>query len=234
MQESMIVLALIGANLLMTIQGFNQPYFLDKYLFQTGPILHRKEWIRLLSSGFLHADWMHFAFNMITFYSFGPLIEAVFGVYGLLVIYFGSLLGGNALALFIHRHNDYYRALGASGAVSGIVFASILVDPTMPLYLFFIPIGIPAWVIGITYMAYSINGMRSRNDNIGHEAHMGGALVGLGLGIALFPALLFSEPLLVGILVIPSVLFLFLLIRDPDFIHTGKINWHKIFGRKNW
>lgn len=229
----MIVLALIGANLLMTVQGFNQPAFLEKYLFQTGPILRRREWIRLLSSGFLHADWMHFAFNMITFYSFGPLIEMVFGMYGLLVIYFGSLLGGNVLALFIHRDNDYYRALGASGAVSGIVFASILVDPDMPLYLFFIPFGIPAWLIGIGYMAYSINGMRSRTDNIGHEAHMGGALVGLGLGIALIPALLTKEPLIVALLVVPSLLFLILMIRDPDFVHTGKINWHKIFNRRN-
>lgn len=232
MQESMIVLVLIGANLLITAQGFNQPAFLEKYLFQIGPILRRKEWIRLLSSGFLHGDWMHFAFNMITFYSFGPLIESVFGLYGLLVIYFGSLLGGNALALFIHRHNDYYRALGASGAVSGIVFASILVDPGMPLYLFFIPIGIPAWVIGIAYMAYSINGMRTRTDNIGHEAHMGGALVGLGLGIALIPQLLLKEPLIVGLLVIPSILFLWIMIKDPDFVYNGKINWHKIFKRR--
>jgi membrane associated rhomboid family serine protease len=170
---------------------------------------------------------------MITFYSFGPLIESVFGMYGLLVIYFGSLLGGNALALFIHRHNDYYRALGASGAVSGIVFASILVDPSMPLYLFFIPIGIPAWIIGIAYMAYSINGMRTRTDNIGHEAHMGGALVGLGLGIALIPQLLLKEPLILGILVIPTILFLFFMIKDPDFVNSGKINWHKIFNRRN-
>jgi membrane associated rhomboid family serine protease len=121
--------------------------------------------------------------------------------------------------------------LGASGAVSGIVFAAILVDPEMNLYLMFIPIGIPAWLFGIAYIFYSIYGIRSQAGNIGHEAHLGGAIVGLLIGIALYPFFAISQPLLVGAMLVPSLFFLWILIRDPSFVITGKINWRKLFGR---
>jgi membrane associated rhomboid family serine protease len=232
MEESYAIIGIILANLAVSYQGFTDYSFKEKYLFHVGAILDGKQWIRLISSGFLHADWAHFAFNMITFYSFGGLIEQVFGLSGLLIIYFGSLIGGNALSLFVNKNHYNYRALGASGAVSGIVFASILVDPTMKLYLFFIPIGIPAWIFGIAYILYSIYGMRAQNDNIGHEAHMGGAIVGILLGIALLPQLFFQSPLLVAALLVPSVFFLIVLIRNPEFLITGKIDWHKIFNKK--
>jgi membrane associated rhomboid family serine protease len=230
--ESLIVIVIILANAVMSYKGFEDFLFREKFLFNVGEILHRKkEYIRLLSSGFLHADWMHLIFNMLTFYFFGPLIETVFGIYGLLVIYFGSLLGGNILALFIHRHHYDYRALGASGAVSGIVFAAILVDPRMHLYLMFIPIGIPAWIFGTAYVFYSIYGIRSQAGNIGHEAHLGGAIVGLLLGIALNPLLALAQPILVGAMLVPSLFFMLILIRDPNFMITGRINWRRVFGR---
>lgn len=229
MQESLAVLAIIALNLLLSYTGFSNYQFREKYLLHIGPLLGNKEYIRLLSSGFLHADWTHFAFNMITFYSFGGLVEQVYGLSGLFIIYFGSLLGGNILAAFVNRKKYNYRALGASGAVSGIVFASILFDPSMKLYIFFIPIGIPAWIFGIAYIAYSIYGMKAANDNIGHEAHLGGAIIGLLLGIAVQPAFAVSSPLLVLALLIPSILFLTLLIRNPEFLETGRIDWHKIF-----
>jgi membrane associated rhomboid family serine protease len=232
MGESYAIIGIILANLAISYQGFNDYSFKEKFLFHVGAILEGKQWIRLISSGFLHADWTHFAFNMITFYSFGGLIESVFGLSGFFIIYFGSLIGGNALSLFVHKNHYDYRALGASGAVSGIVFASILVDPTMKLYLFFVPIGIPAWLFGIAYILYSIYGMRAQNDNIGHEAHMGGAIVGLLLGIALIPQLFTNSPLLVVALLIPSLLFLLILVRNPAFLITGKIDWHKIFNKK--
>ena len=231
MGDSYAIIGIILANLAISYQGFDDYNFKEKYLFHVGSILEGKQWVRLISSGFLHADWTHFAFNMITFYSFGGLIESVFGLSGLLIIYFGSLIGGNALSLFVNKNKSYYRALGASGAVSGIVFASILVDPTMKLYLFFIPIGIPAWLFGIAYILYSIYGMRAQNDNIGHEAHMGGAIVGLLLGIALIPQLFTNSPLLVAALLIPSLIFLIILVRNPEFLITGKIDWHKIFNK---
>ena len=175
----MSTIALVLFNVLISLRGFNDRVFFERYLFQVGSILNAKEYIRMLSSGFLHGGMAHLAFNIIALWSFGGLVEDFLGTVPFLILYFLSLIGGNLTSLFLHREEMYYRAVGASGAVSGVVFASILLYPQGSVYVFLIPFAIPSWLFGIVYLLVSIYGMRAQKDNIGHEAHFGGALSGL-------------------------------------------------------
>jgi membrane associated rhomboid family serine protease len=204
-----IVLIIIIANVIVSLKGFDDINFFDKYKFQIGPIVN-KEWVRMLTSGFLHVDFYHLLFNMLTLYFFADGVIAEFGIVNFLIMYFLSLLGGSALSYYYHQRDFFYSAVGASGAVSGILFASILLYPFDSLYFMFIPIPIPAIVVGIGYLLYSVFGMKNQWGNIGHAAHLGGAATGLILSIVMEPSLLFTHTLYVVILAIPLLmLFVF-------------------------
>lgn len=208
---------IIVANVLFSYSGFTNTELFRKYKFQVGDIIYHKEFVRLISSGFLHGDWMHLIFNMYSFYVFNSILEPYIGSMTMLIIYFGSLIGGNLLSLFIQRNNNYYSAIGASGAVSGIIFSAIVLYPGIEIYLMFIPIGIPSWLFGILYVLYSMYGMKSANDNIGHEAHLGGAISGMLIAGMLFPEALLNNLQTVAMITVPMVVFLVLLITKPDF-----------------
>ena len=184
-------------------------FFFENYKFSVGGI-RRGEQVRMISSGFLHKDEKHLFFNMLTLYFFAGNVIAAFGQMQFLLIYFASLLAGNLLAYYFNKNNYHYSAVGASGAVTGILYSAILLRPEMSLYLIFIPAPIPAYVVGIGYLLYSIYGMKSRNDNIGHDAHFGGAIGGFVLTLLLAPGLLESHPLMVGLLAIPIVILYFM------------------------
>lgn len=209
------ILLIIGANLVFSYQGFNKADLFHKYKFNIGSI-KAGEKIRMFSSGFLHADWTHLLFNMYSFYMFAPIVLNYLGAIPMLVIYFGSLLLGNLLSYYFHQKEDFYSAIGASGAVSGIIYASILLYPEMSLYFFFIPIPIPGYIFGIGYLIYSIYGMKDRSSNIGHDAHFGGAMGGYLITLALQPSLLQTNLLMVVLLAIPIVI-LFLLVKSGKF-----------------
>lgn len=179
MSLDFVTVAIVLFNVLLSLRGFNDRLFFEKYLFQTGSILNGKEYIRMISSGFLHAGWAHLAFNMIALWSFGGLVEDFLGSISFLILYFIALIAGNLTSLYMHRGELFYRAVGASGAVSGVVFASILLYPQGSVYVFLIPFAIPSWLFGFIYLMISIYGMRTQRDNIGHEAHFGGAIAGL-------------------------------------------------------
>jgi membrane associated rhomboid family serine protease len=204
------LIALILANVLFSYKGFNDYSFFRKYEFHIGSI-RSGEQIRMLTSGFLHADMGHLLFNMITFYFFAPVVSAYLGNVLFLAIYFGSLLFGSLLTLILHKNDYNYRAVGASGAVTGILYSAILLQPDMMLGIFFI-IPMPAYVFGILYLLYSIYGMKAKNDNIGHTAHFGGAIGGYLITLLVYPDLFFLHPLMVSLLTIPIVL-LFILIK---------------------
>ena len=138
------------------------------------------------------------------------------GSVNFLIIYLGSLVLGNLLSFYFHKDEYHYSAVGASGAVSGILYSAILLQPDMSLYMFFIPIPIPAYIFGIGYLLYSIYGMRSRRDNIGHDAHFGGAIGGYVITLCMIPTLLTTNTLMVVLLAIP-IIVLFILNK------TGKI-----------
>ena len=201
------VLILIIANVLVSMKGFNDYSFLDKYKFQVGKVLSGEK-IRTLTSGFLHVDWLHLGFNMYALYLFGDIVAKILGIPGFLVIYFGSLLSGSLYSLKYHKNEPYYSAVGASGAVSGIVYASILLYPAMELYLFFIPIPIPGYIFGVGYLLYSIYGMKKQLGNVGHSAHLGGAIGGFAITLLLNPSLFETNKILVIALGIPIILLL--------------------------
>ncbi len=204
-------LAIIAANVLISLKGFKDFSFFEKYKFNiTG--IRRGEQIRMISSGFLHLDFSHLLFNMLTLYFFADVVIHSLGYIKFLLIYFASLLVGNLLSYFFHKDEPHYSAIGASGAVMGILYSAILFYPDMGLYLFFIPIPIPAWVFGILYLLYSIYGMKKQLGNIGHDAHFGGAIAGYVLTLLFAPFLLSTQLWIVVLLAIPLIL-LFVLIK---------------------
>jgi membrane associated rhomboid family serine protease len=150
-------------------------------------VLRYGRWYQLITSGFLHADLGHLFMNMFTLYFFGPYMERVLGAQGFVILYFGSMLAGSLLTLATRYRDPNYRAIGASGAISGVLFGFILLRPLAPIYIFFIPIPIPAILFAFGYLAVSLFGMRARWGRIGHEAHLGGAIGGLILTLAMFP-----------------------------------------------
>ncbi len=222
MQKEIVTLALIAANILISYKGFRDPAFFDRNLFEVGRVLHRREYGRLFMSGFLHVDWTHLLFNMFSLYSFSMIMERILGPVSILIIYFASLIGGDLLALFIHRNHPGYRAVGASGAVSGVIFAAIAIVPDIHVSLFLIPVGIPGWLFGICYVIYSMYGIRTSLGNIGHEAHLGGALVGLATAVILVPAVLRLNTLPVVLIGVAGTAFLLLIVFKPDVLRRGR------------
>ena len=221
----LLTLGIIIANGLFSYKGFSDRLFFEDNLFQVNKILQDKEYKRLITSGFLHADWTHLIFNMVSFYSFSDMLESHLGPVKFLIIYFGSLLGGDMLALIIHQKHPYYRAVGASGAVCGIIFAAIALFPDIHIGFIFIPLkdGIPGWIFGIGYALYTIYGIKSNMGNIGHEAHLGGALVGLALAVAIEPEALERNLQPIILTAAPSLIFIIILIIKPEIL----------LGRKN-
>jgi len=196
---------IIAANVLISLKGFNDFTFFEKYKFNIAGI-RRGEQVRMFTSGFLHVDFSHLLFNMLTLFFFADVVINRIGTGKFVLIYILSLLVGNMLSFFFHKEEYHYSAVGASGAVTGILYSAILFNPDMGLYLFFIPIAIPAWIFGILYLLYSIYGMKSRLGNIGHDAHFGGAIAGYILSIAFVPSLLTTSLWIVALLAVPIVL----------------------------
>jgi membrane associated rhomboid family serine protease len=209
MRIDFITIVIIIANVVMSLKGFNDFAFFEKYKFNVGAV-RRGEQFRLFSSGFLHIDNAHLFFNMFSLYFFADIVINDLGIFSFLIIYIGSLLLGNLLSLYFHKDEYHYSAVGASGAVMGIIYSAILLQPGMSLYMFFIPIPIPAYLFGIGYLLYSIYGMKNRVGNIGHDAHFGGAIGGYVITLILASWLFEENLLMIGLLAIPIVLLFIL------------------------
>lgn len=202
---STILIVIIAVTILFSFKGFNDLAFFRKFEFHIGSI-RAGEQIRLITSGFLHGDMGHLFFNMFTLYMFAPVVINYFGSASFFLIYMASLVFGSILTLLMHKNEYSYRAIGASGAVVGILYSAILIDPTMNLYLFFIPIPIPAYLFGIGYLLYSIYGMKAKNDNIGHTAHFGGAIGGYLITLLNEPTMIVDNTFMVVLLAIPIII----------------------------
>ena len=201
----LVTIIIIAANVIISFKGFNDYSFFDKYKFNVGGV-QRGEKLRMLSCGFLHADTQHLLFNMLSLYFFADVVIALLSPIQFLLVYFGSLLVGSLLSLYFHKSEYHYSAVGASGAVSGIIYSAILLQPGMSLYMFFIPIPIPAYIFGIGYLLYSIYGMKNKVGNIGHDAHFGGAVGGYLITLLLSPWLFETNLLMIVLLAIPIVI----------------------------
>ena len=209
MNIHLATIAIIAANVLVSLRGFNEGSFFERYKFNIAAIRSGQR-ERMLTSGFLHVDIAHLFLNMFTLYFFADVVIQWFGPTKFIVVYFISLLAGSLLALFFHKNEPYYSAVGASGAVTGILYSAILLQPSMDLYIMFIPIPIPAYILGIAYMLYSIYGMKNRVGNIGHTAHFGGAVGGYFVTLLFKPDLIMTETLMVLLLAIPIVILFIL------------------------
>ncbi|MHC0443169.1 MULTISPECIES: rhomboid family intramembrane serine protease [unclassified Flavobacterium] len=199
-----ILIGIIVANVLFSYKGFNDYAFFRKYEFHVGSI-RSGEQIRMLSSGFLHVDFMHLAFNMFTLWCFAPVVSNLLSDFSFVLIYFGSLIFGNLLTMLFHKNDYSYRAVGASGAVTGVLYSAILLQPDMTLGIYGI-IPIPAYLFGILYLLYSIYGMKAKNDNIGHTAHFGGAIGGYLITLIKDPSLIVDHTLMTILLAIPIII----------------------------
>jgi membrane associated rhomboid family serine protease len=219
MQSSGIIsLFIIVANFFASYQGFKNHLFYDKYSFKVDNILLYKDYKRIVTAGFLHVNWMHLIFNMLAFYFFSSGLESAIGGINFLIIYFAGLVGGNLLTLLLHKDDGGYSSVGASGAIAGVIFTTIALTPGMKIGLLFLPISIPAWLFGLLYILYSIYGIRSKKDNIGHDAHLGGALVGMAVGLIMYPAAIASNYVTILIISLPAMAFIILIINQPSLL----------------
>ncbi len=169
---------LMGSIVLVSLYGFNNAAFTQKFMYNQGRVQNEKEYYRMLTSSFLHADLMHLFFNMFVLYQFGRQIAIEEGALFLGSVYFLSVLGGSLLSYLMHLNQWIYSALGASGGVSGVLMAFVIFYPDVELMLIFLPIPIPGYIFIFLYMCYEVYSMINPRDNIGHDAHIGGALVG--------------------------------------------------------
>src|SRR5690606_1941441 len=154
--------------------------------------------------------------NMFVLFSFGTGMEAYVGVARFMLIYFASLIGGNLLALVIHKHQFYYSSVGASGAISGLVFATIALLPGMKIFF------IPGWIFGLVYVLYTLYAIRAERRDIGHAAHLGGGLVGMALAPLLFPQTIVTNWIPVVCVFLPAVALILIMIYRPNWILINK------------
>jgi membrane associated rhomboid family serine protease len=216
-----IGLFLILINAITTYWGLKNHSMMDQYAFNVDAILIRKDYKRIITSGFLHLDWMHFIFNMVTLACFSFYIETVFGEINFIIIYFSSLIGGGLLALFIHRNHGDYKAIGASGAINGIVFASIALFPKIEIGILFLPFQVQGWIFGLLYTLITIYGIKTKKGNIGHEAHLGGGIIAIIAAIAIYPEALKINTFAITILLIPTLTFIIAITLFPNILLTN-------------
>ena len=183
----MITVIIIAITCIVSILCFNGTLNGNNLIFNAYQVWHRKEWYRMLTSGMIHSGWGHLFFNMLTLYFFGRVVEQYFsaafgGVLGtvLYVVLYVSALAISSLGdLVMYRNNWNYNALGASGAVSAVLFASILFAPKMGIYIYLIPIPVPGYIFAPLYLLYCWYMAKRNMDNIGHTAHFWGAVYGI-------------------------------------------------------
>jgi membrane associated rhomboid family serine protease len=189
----MITYLLIAVNVIATLYAWNRT---DKYyawMLNPYSVVKRNQYYRILTSGFIHNSWVHLLFNMITLYFFGRNIEVIFSYYFggaamiyYLILYFIGMVVADIPSIIKNRENPHYNSLGASGAVSAVLFASILFNPSSRICLYF-ALCMPGFIFGVLYIIYSYYAGRRAGDNINHDAHLYGALFGIVFSIFIKP-----------------------------------------------
>lgn len=194
----MLTLILITITSLVSILCFTGTLNGDKLLFNAYYVWHRKEWYRLFSYGVVHGSWWHLFFNMLTLYFFGRVVEQYFalafgdtlGIVLYVVLYVSAIAVSSIRDLVKFKDDWNYNAVGASGTVSAILFASILFEPKMGIYIYLIPIPVPGYIFAPLYLLYCWYMAKRNMDNIGHSAHFWGAVYGLVFPLICKPAIL--------------------------------------------
>jgi membrane associated rhomboid family serine protease len=195
MESLTLTVIIIVATCLASFAAFNSDKIIDDFVMWPAVVNEKNQWYRFLTSGFLHGDFFHLIFNMGTLYIFGqqlvePACEELSGKWMFLALYFGGMVIADIPSYLKHKNDYHYKSLGASGAVSAVVFAGILFFPTMKMGFFFIPPIIPAYIFGPLYLLFCVYSAKYGRDNIDHNAHLWGAVFGFIFPILLHPHLL--------------------------------------------
>lgn len=177
-------------TLVTSIYAFNDHSIYGKFMLHPYSVYRKNKMFTVITSGMIHADWMHLIFNMMTFFFFAFRLEALMGHWQFAVVYILSMVLGDIPSILKHKDDFWYNSLGASGAISGVLFSYILYFPLDKIYLFFIPIGIPAVLFGFLYLIYCAYASRQSRDNINHDAHFFGALTGIIITILIVPGII--------------------------------------------
>ena len=179
-----ILIIIIVINVIASIAAFNNPDLMNRWLMRPYDVKHFNQWYRFITSGFIHANWTHLIFNMLVLYSFGVAVTAYYAYYfgaraGLyfVLLYIGGMLVADSPTYIKHQDHPWYASLGASGAVSAVLFAAIFINPLATVYFYFFPM--PGILMGVLYLVYSWYMARQGGDNINHDAHFYGALYGV-------------------------------------------------------
>lgn len=202
--------------------GFRSRAVEEQLIFEPQAILAGKEFYRLVTSAFLHSGWNHLLLNMVSLWFFGPWIERHLGAPQFLLVYFGAIVGGSLLSLYIHRHHEY-RAYGASGGVCGIIFAFVLLFPGVGVNLYF-AIPVPGWLYAIGFILGSFFAMKGGGDNIGHDAHLGGAILGFLIAAALQPRAVQDNWLISLLVLVPAAALLVYLWFNPMLLPVSSFS----------
>jgi len=169
----------------ISLLAFNNEHIYHKFMLHPYSVYKGQETYTVITSGFIHRDWMHLIFNMMTFYFFAFTLERYLGHWQFGLLYLLSLILSDLPTVYKHRDDYGYHSLGASGAISAVVFSCILFQPLAGMYLMFIPIAIPAWLFGLLYLVYCWYASKQSRDTINHDAHLFGALSGIVITIVL-------------------------------------------------
>ena len=189
-----LTLVIVAVTVLVSWRAFNDHNLLERLILWPPAVERRKQYDRLLGYGFVHADWMHLLFNMITLWSFGTAVERAFSQMitpaGYVLFYLSAIVVSILPTYISHRRDPNYRSLGASGGVSAVLFSFILFDPWSKLIIFPIPVPIPAFLFAVLYVGYSIWMDRRGGGNVNHSAHLWGAAYGVLFTVLLEPRIL--------------------------------------------
>lgn len=180
--------ALIVVNIAISLYAFfGDRNFINQFAFQVRAVAEQKQHYRVVTSSFLHANGLHLLLNMLTIWFFGPPVEDILGTLGFLVVYFGAILVSGMVSMRVNRNNPTYSSVGASDAASGLVLSFCCFYPFQPIYILFIPFGIPALLYGALFIFISARLMERSDRVIAHEGHLGGAIAGAALTVLMKP-----------------------------------------------
>ncbi|GAB3918267.1 rhomboid family intramembrane serine protease [Mucilaginibacter boryungensis] len=178
--------AIFVITLIISLLAFSSESLMSKLILHPYSIYRGEKTYTIITSGFIHKDWTHLIFNMISYFFFAFRLEAYLGHWQFALLYMVSLVFSDLPSIVKHKDDYWYHSLGASGAISAVIFSGILFDPRSSMYIMFLPIPIPSWLFGILYLVYCWYASKQSRDAINHDAHFFGAISGIFITIILY------------------------------------------------
>lgn len=189
-------ITIVITTCIVSYRAFKDKNLMMIYQLSTEGVFIQKMYFKLLYSALVHLNWLHLICNMIAFFSFGAFLEYLCGSFALIMVYSLAVMISSGFSLYENRYNPYYISIGASGGVFGIILLSVVIKPEALLSLFFLPVGIPGWIMGMILLWTSYIGMKSKSNNkIDHSAHLSGAITGALFGFILNPTTIINNPI---------------------------------------